>query len=197
MKFGPLLSLLILLAGVSSPLFAHPGHTHTVEHGALAGALHPLLGVDHLLAMVAVGLFSAQLGGRALWSLPAGFLGAMIAGGTAALSGWFVPGIELGIAISLVVLGLAVAVNRRQPWPLAVVCVTAFGFVHGFAHGTEVPQVTHPVLYVAGFVATTAFLHAVGLVLGLQGMKSAHRLAGLRLSGMAVAAAGLAFAVLM
>ena len=182
----------LLLAATASPAFAHPGHG--VSKNVLAeGLLHPLLGFDHLLAMVTVGLLSAQLGGRALWSVPCSFLLCMVAGGALGLTGWSLPGIEIGIAASVMLLGAAVAWNDRRPLLLAMLFCGAFGFIHGHAHGTELPSVSQPALYILGFVTATAALHMFGVVAGWLALKSPTGAVGLRISGATIAATGLWF----
>lgn len=192
--FTTLLTSFILLATANSAV-AHPGHSVS-GNGLTEGLLHPLLGLDHLLAMVTVGLLSAQLGGLAMWSVPSSFLICMITGGAVGLSGWDVPGIELGIAASIMILGGAVAWNQRQPLRLAMLFSGFFGFVHGHAHGTELSSVSQPALYVIGFVLATALLHVAGVVVGCFALRSSIGTTGLRISGATIAAAGLWFAAL-
>jgi len=139
--------------------FAHPGHG---EHGIVAGVLHPLTGIDHLLAMLAVGLWAAQQTGKARWALPATFVGTMLLGGVLGFEGLQLPGLESGIAASVLALGLAVALAIRPPVALAVGATALFALFHGVAHGLELPEMSSPWAYAAGFVAATAALHAVG-----------------------------------
>jgi len=139
--------------------FAHPGHG---EHGIIAGVLHPLTGIDHLLAMLAVGLWAAQQSGNARWALPCTFVGTMLIGGLLGFEGLQLPGLESGIAASVLALGLAVALAIRPPVSLAVAATALFALFHGVAHGLELPEMSSPWGYAAGFVATTAALHAVG-----------------------------------
>jgi urease accessory protein len=169
----------------------------THESGVLAGLLHPLLGLDHLLAMVTVGLLSAQLGGRAVWGLPCSFVAWMIVGGTVGMWGWVLPGVEIGIATSIILLGLAVALDCQRPLGVTLALVGMFGFLHGHAHGTEMPATASMVMYAAGFVLATAVLHITGVLLGRWSLTSAQGKRGLRLSGGAIAAAGLWFASLL
>jgi urease accessory protein len=155
-----------VLAGVAAVVFAaSPAGAHTggPVHGLADGALHPLTGLDHLLAMLAVGCIAAvSVGGRRPWTIVLAFLGGMVAGGALGLMGVAVPGAETAIVVSLVGLGLAVALAPRADavWLLALVALA--GLAHGTAHGAEAPSAANPVLYVLGFVAVTAALHAVG-----------------------------------
>lgn len=146
--------------------FAHPGHGEAV--GFAHGFLHPLSGLDHVLAMVAVGIFAANLGGRALWAVPASFVALMAAGGALGMSGVEVPFVEIGIAASVIVLGSVVAL-RATNWPLgaAMAMVGAFAIFHGYAHGAEMPANASGLNYAAGFLAATALLHAAGIGAGI------------------------------
>src|SRR5262245_51982348 len=118
-------------------LAAGPAHAHGF---AGSGWLHPLTGPDHMLAMLAVGAWSAQLGGRAIWTVPIAFVCAMAIGSIAALRGWPLPGTEILIAASVLGLGLAIALDRRFAWPVAAVATALFGLAHGSAHGSEMPS---------------------------------------------------------
>lgn len=155
----------MLLSGLSSPLWAHSDAGRV--SGWLAGLAHPVSGADHVLAMVAVGLWGAQLGQPALWLLPVVFPLVMAGGGFLGLIGVPLPAPEVGIAVSGVVLGLAVALARRPPLWLAVVLVGLFAIFHGHAHGTELPAGASGLTYSLGFVVTTGLLHAGGIALGL------------------------------
>ncbi|MBL8706193.1 MAG: HupE/UreJ family protein [Rhodospirillales bacterium] len=176
-----------------------PAEAHTGAHvaGGIAGGLgagfaHPLFGLDHLLAIVSVGALGAVIGGSALWALPATFMGVMVAGGLLALAGIGLPGVELGIAASLVVFGALLAARIGMPVMLSVAIVAVFALFHGHAHGNEVPEMASPAAYVLGFVAATGLLHLVGIGLA-QAFKRLPRFADLsvRMAGGAVAACGL------
>jgi urease accessory protein len=146
--------------------FAHPGlpgHTHDLA----SGFVHPFSGLDHVLAMVAVGLFAAQLGGRALWLVPASFVAMMAAAGLAGMNGVALPLTETGIALSIVVLGAAVALRLALPVAAAMALVGFFAIFHGYAHGLETPETASGLLYGAGFIAATAALHGIGVGIGL------------------------------
>ena len=191
--------LLVLVVLGSSTALAHPGHAgHSNPQGGLvAGLMHPLLGFDHLLAMVTVGLLSAQLSGRAIWAIPASFLTCMVIGGVAGMSGMKVPAVEYGVAASIVLLGLAVALNLKLAIVVPVLFVGAFGFIHGQAHGMEMPRIDSPVLYAAGFLATTLVLHVAGVLVGQSALHQKWGERGLRLSGGLIAAAGICFAFMI
>jgi len=140
-----------------------PGHTH----GFADGVLHPLSGLDHILAMVAVGLFAAQLGGRALWAVPATFVAMMAAAGFAGMNGIALPLTETGIALSVIALGGVIALRASMPLAAAMAMVGFFAVFHGYAHGVETPDNASGLLYGAGFVVATALLHGLGVGLGL------------------------------
>lgn len=161
--------------------------------GLAAGLLHPLTGLDHLLAMVAVGLWAGQMGRPATWVLPVVFPAVMVVGAVAGAAGLAVPGVEAGIAGSLAALGVLVALALRPSPALGAVVVGLFAFVHGHAHGTELPAAVHPLLYGAGFVAATLLLHLAGIALGsLPGTWAAR---AVRVGGGAIAAVGVALLV--
>lgn len=184
-----------LAALAPSAAFAHTGVGDV--HGFAHGFLHPLSGLDHVLAMVAVGLFAAQRGGRALWLVPLAFLGMMIAGGALGAAGVGLPYVEAGIALSVVVLGAAVALRLDLPTTLAMALVGVFAVFHGHAHGAEMPETASGLAYGAGFIGATALLHAVGLGLGLALGRTQTPLGG-RLAqgaGGAMALAGVALLV--
>ena len=152
---------------VPSLALAHPGlpgHTHDLA----TGFVHPLGGIDHVLAMVAVGLFAAQLGGRALWAVPASFVAAMAAAGLVGMSGVALPMTEVGIAASIVVLGGAIALRLAMPVAAAMALVAFFAMFHGYAHGLETPETASGLMYGLGFVAATALLHGLGVAIGLM-----------------------------
>lgn len=169
---------------------AHTGY----DSGIYAGLLHPLLGIDHLLAMVTVGLLSAQLGGRAIWTVPAAFVSVMAVGGLFGLTGIGIPFVEYGIAFSVVALGIALAARRQMPLLLAMAFVGVFAIFHGHAHGTELPSVSDTVLaitaYVFGFLVATAGLHLIGALIGQIAVGNPRGANILRLSGVAIAIMG-------
>ena len=191
MKTLRLLSLALLaIAAQATSAWAHPGHS-VPGNGLAAGLMHPLMGWDHLLAMVAVGLLAAQIGGRAVWLAPCAFLASMIAGGMAGGFGTALPGMEFLIAGSVLLLGAAVAANRHWSLAVPVTLAVLFGLVHGYAHGLEMPRIDSPLLYGAGFVASSALLHSAGVLTGLAARRTISGQYGLRLSGGLIALSGL------
>lgn len=160
--------------------------------GLAAGLLHPVSGLDHVLAMVAVGLWGAVLGPPAIWVLPVAFPLVMALGGLLGLLGVPLPAVEVGIAVSALVLGVMVLAEVRPPLWVAALIVSFFAVFHGHAHGRELPAGTNALLYSLGFVVATGLLHAVGIALGV-----AHRWAAgrqlVRAAGAGVALAGIFF----
>jgi urease accessory protein len=162
-----------------------PGHTH----GFANGLAHPLTGLDHICAMVAVGLWAAQRGGRALWLVPSVFVSVMILGGALGMAAVPVPFVEPGIAASVLVLGVLIAAAVRLPLPVSALLVGVFAICHGYAHGAEMPDSASGLAYGLGFVLATASLHLSGIGLGLL----ARRFASVwlvRYAGGAIAACG-------
>jgi urease accessory protein len=135
--------------------------------GFLSGFGHPLTGLDHIVAMVAVGLWGAFLGGRAMWTLPVVFPVVMAFGGAMGVLGVPLPGVEAGIALSGVILGLMVAFAARPPLWVAAVIVGFFAIFHGHAHGSELPEAANPLTFAVGFVVSTGLLHLCGIAFGL------------------------------
>ena len=145
---------------------AHPGHDGA---SLVHGFVHPLGGIDHIVAMVAVGLLAARLGGRALWLVPASFIAAMAVAGLAGVAGIGLPYAEAGITVSVVALGAVAAFGVAMPVAAAMGLVAFFAVFHGYAHGIEMPETMSGFAYGAGFVAATALLHGVGIGLGMIG----------------------------
>lgn len=160
-------------------------------HGFTAGLTHPLFGLDHLTAMVAVGLWAGLVGGKARFAYPAAFVGVMILAGFWGMSGAPLPGVEIGIAASVTLLGLAIAFDLTPPLAVGIAACGVFAIFHGHAHGAELPEDASGLSYAAGFVLATAALHGVGLVLATLLASHAPRLA--RFAGGAMAVAGIAF----
>lgn len=171
--------------------FAHPGGVEV--HGFTHGFMHPVTGLDHVLAMVAVGMLAFQMGGRAVWMLPLTFMALMIGGGVAGMMGMDLPYVEMGIALSVVVLGGAVAAGVKAPLAIAMSLVGLFALFHGHAHGTEMPETASGLAYGAGFLFGTGLLHLAGLGLGFGIARAAESRGPLlvRGAGAAVCAAGL------
>jgi urease accessory protein len=183
-------ALAALLATASaSPALAHTGAGFLGDSGLAAGFLHPLLGLDHLLAMLGVGIWGAQLGGRAAWAVPACFVTVMVAGATLSVGGAPLPLVELGIGGSVLVIGGLIALGARLPLAPAMGLVGLFALFHGHAHGTELPGFAHPAAYGAGFVLATVLLHAAGFGTADLLRVQASRLP-FRLGGAAMAAIG-------
>lgn len=178
-----LFATLALLA-LPAAAVAHPGH----GQGWLAGAGHPLTGLDHLLAMVGVGLWAAQQQGQGRWALPCTFLATMLLGGVSGFAGVSLPGLESGIAASVLALGLAVALAVRPPLPLAMLATAGFALCHGMAHGLELPAMASAWTYAAGFTAVTAALHGAGYAVARWMPQAAAPL--VRLAGLGAAVAG-------
>ncbi|SMC29855.1 urease accessory protein [Andreprevotia lacus DSM 23236] len=159
------LGLLTALGCLPGLAWAHVGQGD-ISGGFMAGFLHPLEGPDHIIAMVAVGLWGAQLGRPAIWVLPVTFPVVMAFGGALGGAGIALPGIEIGIAMSGIVLGAMVALALRLPLGLAGGIVAVFAICHGHAHGVELPQSANPITYAAGFVIATGLLHLAGILFG-------------------------------
>ncbi len=180
-------------------LLAASGRESALGHGLqgeadgfLTGLLHPLSGADHVLAMIAVGLWGAQLGAPAIWVLPVAFPLVMAMGGMLGFLGVPIPGVEYGIAASAIVLGAAVAFEVRPALVIAALVVGCFAIFHGHAHGTELPPGQSALLYSMGFVIATGCLHAVGIGIGTVHRRSWGRQL-LRGAGTVVAAGGVFF----
>ena len=162
--------------------------------GLIAGLTHPFVGLDHLLAMIAVGIWAGQLGGRAVWLIPLTFVSVMTAAATLASFGLLLPLMEPAIACSVLVLGLLIAGSVRLPTSVGGLLVSLFAVFHGYAHGLELPQAASPILYGAGFVLATALLHGLGIGFASNSRqhKILQRIAGYSLiaaSGLLLAAA--------
>jgi urease accessory protein len=182
----------LVIAAVLWPTMAL-AHTRGGEAlGFTNGLLHPVSGLDHVLAMIAVGLWGAQLGAPAVWLLPVTFPMMMAFGGMLALLGVPLPGIEAGIAVSAIALGFAVLTESRPRLWIAALLVAFFAIFHGHAHGTELPPGANGILYSIGFVIATGTLHGVGIGMGLVHRWHAGR-AALRCAGGGVAVAGVVF----
>jgi urease accessory protein len=180
----------LLLSIATLPALAHS--TADMGGGFSAGFMHPLLGPDHVVAMVAVGLWGAFLGRPALWVLPVVFPLVMALGGVLGVLGVPLPGVEIGIALSAVLLGAMVAFAVRPPLWLAGLMVAAFAVFHGHAHGTELPHESNPLVYSLGFVVATGMLHLAGIGFGALVQSPAGRIA-VRAAGAAISVVGLVF----
>lgn len=180
-------------AALSSAALAHVGdHSHL---GFAEGLAHPFTGLDHMLAMVAVGLWASQLGGRALWLLPLTFPAVMALGAVLGFGGVALPWVEIGITASVLVLGAAVALALRPSLAVSLPLIALFAALHGYAHGVELPANASALTYAAGFVAATLVLHLIGIGLGLLTARIPVRFAA-RTAGGAIAVVGLALLVM-
>jgi urease accessory protein len=184
------LSAAAALALIPAIASAHPGHEGAA--GLAHGFMHPLGGIDHILAMVAVGLIAARLGGRALWLVPASFVITMAVAGLAGMAGIGLAHAEAGIALSLLVLGAMIALRLTVPVAAAMALVGFFAIFHGYAHGAEMPETVSGLAYGAGFLAATGLLHGLGIALGLTIDQSGDAFGRrtLRLGGTAAMLAG-------
>jgi urease accessory protein len=193
---SPIKQSLVILGALALPslAFAHPGHEHA--SGLLSGLAHPLFGFDHLLAMLAVGLWGAQLGGRARWALPVMFVAVMLLGGGLGLAGFGLPGVEQGILASVVVLGLALLWARKVSLTYSAGLVGLFALSHGHAHGVEMPVGASAALYALGFATATAALHITGVRLGAW-LQRRDAMVLSRIAGAAIGLLGLGMAATM
>lgn len=192
MAYAGVIKVLAAIAAtlVSGTASAHGLHAETSSFAA--GAIHPFLGLDHVLAMVAVGVWAGQLGGWSRTAIPAGFVLAMIGGAALAIAGAAIPVAETGILASVVLLGLLVAARVKASMFAGVAIVAAFALCHGYAHGIEMPGSGSLIAFGAGFVAATAVLHAIGVALSVA---LTSRGAATRIAGAATAAAGVLLAL--
>jgi urease accessory protein len=186
-------ALLAALLFAPALAFAHVGQGE-IGGGFLSGMAHPVLGLDHVVAMVAIGLWGAQLGQPAIWVLPVTFPPVMAFGGLLGLLGVPIPAVETGIAVSAIVLGAMVALAARLPLLVAGILVGLFAIFHGHAHGAELPESANAIAYSVGFVIATGLLHAVGILIGVAN-RWPRGAQGLRVGGGAIAASGVYFLV--
>ncbi len=177
---------------IASPAAAHSGTG--LPGGLVAGLLHPFSGYDHLLAMVAVGLWGAFLGRPLIVLLPVIFPAVMAVGGAMGIAGLPLPPVEIGIALSVLVLGIMIAGAVRAPIWIACIIVAGFAIFHGYAHGQELPSAADPIGYSVGFMLATGMLHVVGIGIGTLGARPGGVIA-LRGMGAAIAACGIWFLV--
>ena len=180
-----ILALLMLLPIVAS---AHSGNDGS---GFVAGFLHPIFGYDHLLAMLSVGIVSAQLGGRAIWTVPSLFVTSMVVGGALGVMQVAFPLVEEGVALSVIILGLGIIFSRQQRnVPLTMLFVAFFGALHGHAHGVEMPNSASPIYYSFGFVVSTSLIHLLGVLVGYTLTHQNRLQRGLTYLGAAVSGVG-------
>ena len=184
------LSAMFMLAAVSGAE-AHGGVG--AVSGTVAGFIHPIGGLDHVLAMIAVGMLAAQQGGKALWSIPLTFVAMMLVGGSVGVAGVAVPFVEQGILGSIIILGFVVALGRAMSIPLAMAMVGVFALFHGHAHGTEMPMDASGILYGLGFALATVLLHILGVGAAVSVQKFVRQTAPVwvRVGGGAIATVGM------
>ena len=185
-----ILTILLIQLLLTGPVMAHTQGGLT--GGFISGLSHPISGLDHVVAMVAVGLWGAFLGAPAIWLLPIVFPVVMAFGGILGIIGVPVPSVEIGIALSAVVLGLCVAFALKPPLWIAALIVAAFAIFHGHAHGTELPAAADAYAYATGFVIATGLLHVTGIVFGLLARWDLGKIA-VRTGGSLIALAGVTF----
>lgn len=188
-----ILFALIGLAAAFLPSGAAAHSSGGLADGFASGAMHPVLGLDHLVAMVAVGLWGAQLGRPLVVALPLAFPMMMALGGVLGMAGLSLPGVEIGIAGSAIVLGLAVLAAWRAPEIVAVALVAAFAIFHGMAHGLELPEAAAPIAYGAGFLVATGLLHLAGIAIGMLHDTPAPGPFAVRIAGGVVVLVGAVF----
>ncbi|MCF7971015.1 MAG: HupE/UreJ family protein [Methylococcaceae bacterium] len=184
--------MLVLSIMFPSLALAHTGVGETT--GVMHGFGHPIGGVDHMLAMVAVGLWAAQIGGRALWVVPCTFIGVMALGGILGFSGLTVPFVEEGILVSILILGILIAGAFKLPLVYSSLIVGIFAIFHGYAHGAEMPASISAASYAVGFALATAMLHVVGIGLGILMQKTNLQTVN-RFAGGAIALSGVYLAI--
>ncbi len=182
----------VLAALAATPAAAHVGVGPV--SGFAAGFTHPMFGADHFLAMIAVGLWSGLIGGRALWAWPLAFVAVMALGGVLGMAGVGLPFVEPAILASVIVLGVVVAFAVKAPVSAGAIMVSVFALFHGHAHGTEVPVSAGGLDYLAGFAIATAILHGAGIALALGVTRFGLSTNVVRLLGAGIAVAGVAFA---
>lgn len=179
---------------VAAPALAHEGQV--IRFGSFLGGLtHPVLGLDHFLAMLSVGIVSAFIGGRAIWTVPSTFVGMMAVGGWLGWIGLALPltAIELGIALSVILLGAVILADRRLNTRVAIATVAFFGFFHGLAHGSEIPDIARPLVYAGGFLFGTALIHLLGVLIGDMARRYPRGRPVVRLAGGGFVVAGVLF----
>jgi urease accessory protein len=191
MKLKHLVPAAVVILTATAPALAHTGVGPTTSFSA--GFMHPLSGLDHLTVMVAVGLWAALKGGKALWAWPLAFVGVMLVGGVLGMAHVPVPFVEQGILASVVALGLLVAAAADLPVAVGAAIIGTFALLHGHAHGTEIPETAGGIEYAAGFALATASLHLAGIAVGLS---FGTRFRGVvRLAGAACALVGVGLAL--
>ena len=182
-------SVLGLLIIILSPGMAE-AHVLQGDGGFLSGLTHPVLGFDHFLAMLSVGILSAQMGGRAIWAVPTTFVSVMAIGAFVGVKNIGIPGVEYGIALSVLILGFSLAMERKLLPVWAMLGVGFFAIFHGHAHGTEMPKIVTPVVYALGFLLGTAGIHLCGVLVGIISSRTAKGTEILRFVGAGISGVG-------
>jgi len=165
-------------------------HEVAGDGGFMSGLSHPVLGFDHLLAMLSVGILSAQMGGKAIWKVPATFVVVMLVGGILGIKGIEIVSVELGIALSVFALGISIASEKKLPALLAMFFVGFFAVFHGHAHGSEMPYLAQPTFYACGFIVGTAGIHIGGVLIGVIAQKFNSGVQLLKYLGASIAGIG-------
>jgi urease accessory protein len=181
--------ILGLLIIILSPSISN-AHILQGEGGFLSGLTHPVLGFDHFLAMLSVGILSAQMGGRSIWTVPATFVSVMAIGAFIGVRGFGIPGVEYGIALSVLILGFSLAMEKKLLPLWAMLCVSFFAIFHGHAHGTEMPKIVDPMVYALGFLLGTACIHVCGVLVGIVANRTAKGAEILRFVGAGISGVG-------
>lgn len=179
------------IAAIFASLTPLSASAHTLSgNGFISGISHPLLGIDHLLAMVAVGIISTIIGGKIAWKLPLLFVTFMCLGGILGMLGIHLPGVEYSIALSVLLSGIIIAYSKKIPFVIPATATMLFALAHGHAHGAEMPNSTQPVIYILGFVLATLSLHLSGVAIGHYAKKHHIALTALRYTGAGISMVG-------
>jgi len=186
-----IISIIFLFLFFASSAYAHESGA---VGGFITGLLHPVLGFDHLLAMVSVGIISGQLNGKAIWAVPLSFVLMMLLGGLIGIQEVVLPLVEIAIGLSVLCLGVAIAAYKKFPFLLMMVFVGFFAIFHGHAHGTEMPYISDAVFYSLGFIVGTTLIHIVGLFVSWLAIRLPSGKSLLRYVGAGIA--GVGFAIL-
>jgi len=190
-----------LLSIITFTLLALPNfaYAHTVPGGGgfMSGLSHPVLGFDHLLAMLSVGILSAQIGGSAIWKVPTAFVSVMLVGGILGMNSIYIMSVELGIVVSVFALGLAITLDQKLPLLITMLFVGFFALFHGHAHGTEMPYLAKPLLYACGFVTGTGIIHIAGVMVGMTAKQFKNGTQILRYLGAGIAGIGFYLIILL
>lgn len=187
----------LFLAIIFLPIASAHAHIVNENSGFMAGLTHPALGLDHFLAMLSVGIISAQIGGRAIWTVPATFVSMMAVGGILGFNQIHLPSTEYILSFSVFALGLTIAFAKKMPVLLAMVFVGIFGTFHGYAHGLEMPATAKAFPYASGFLIATASIHITGVLIGVIAKKHPEGYKILRYSGAIIAGMGLEMILVM